>query len=208
MDNFKTKNTSWLGNHKSYILLHHTASGRWTAPAVIRQFQSPTSEASAHYIVDEFWKVFSMNTEKDILRHAWAWEWKGIKNNMNSYSIWIEVIWPIDWKSEFTDAQRVSVATLIKDIATRNNIPQANVIRHKDYAPKRKVDIYDSRWNRWFKTWWDYVASLFTTTDDIEKIKQAKVVETEVSKLRDLTKSEENKTKLHDFNERLRATYL
>ena len=42
----------------------------------------------------------------------------------------------------------------------------------------------------------------------IKKKEQAKVVESEVSKLRELTKSEDNKKVLHDFNERLRKTYL
>lgn len=209
MENFKTNNKSIWINKCEYIVLHHTATGAWTAKGVIEHFQDTKAKnrASAHYIVDENWVIYSMNTEKDILRHAGIGSLNWIVNNMNEYSIWIEVVGPLDWKFEFSDKQRVAVASLIKDIAKRNNITKEKVIRHKDYSVWRKVDIYDSFWNKDFTSRNDYVNSLFISEEDIKKSIQAKKVTEEVSKLRELTNSEDNKKILHDFNNRIRQTY-
>lgn len=163
---YKTPNKHPGTNTCDYIILHHTATGEGSAKGVIERFCNPNAKplASCHYVVDTNGDIYSIGNETDILWHAGVSEWKGLKDKYNSfwsYSIGIEVIWPLA-NGGFTDAQRVSVGQLIKDICTRHQIPEANILRHKDIAPTRKVDIYDSFWKNQYKTWEEYRGSLFT----------------------------------------------
>jgi len=155
-----TKNTSGKSNTKEYIILHHTATWYWSLKGVLNHFVNWS--ASCHYIVDTNWDIFKMNTDDDILRHAWLSS-REDKNSMNNYSIWIEVIWPLPW---FTDFQRKAVRLLILDLMSKYNIPYRNIIRHKDVSPKRKVDIYDEFWNTQYSSFKLYQNSFW----DIKKI--------------------------------------
>lgn len=40
------------------------------------------------------------------------------------------------------------------------NIPFTNVLRHKDIAPKRKIDIADTFWKNEYISWGQYIGSL------------------------------------------------
>lgn len=137
-DRITTKNSSGLGNTKEYIVLHHTWTGEWSLPGVLRGFQQWV--VSAHYVIDTDGAIVACNTDDDILRHAGPSSWDG-KTNINRYSIGIEVIGPLPG---FTDAQRVSLRRLVSDLIQKYTIPAKNIIRHKDIAPGRKVDPDDS----------------------------------------------------------------
>lgn len=206
MTQYQTPNTSGKGNKKSYIMLHHTATWAWSINWVIAHFKNPTSQASAHYVIDEKWNVHKFNTDDDILWHAGKWTREGIVDEMNRYSIGIELIWPLPG---FTDKQKVSLKVLVDELLTKYNISEEKIIRHKDYAPKRKVDVNDALWSSVSPTFYDWKTSFFwkQTQEDTEKSLQARKVTEEVSKLRNLTESQENKDKLHDFNNRVKTTY-
>lgn len=171
MIKYKTKNTSGLSNSREYIVVHHTATKEGTAQGVINWFVNG-DRASCHYLVDENGQIYSFNTEKDVLWHAGASSrWN--RKDMNKYSIGIEVIWPLSGKEQFTDAQRKSVAYLIKDISMRNNIKPENILRHKDVSPWRKVDIYDTFWNWKYNSRIDFVKSIFIVDDaKMSKVKE------------------------------------
>lgn len=49
-------------------------------------------------------------------------------------------------------------------------IPVENIIRHKDIAPGRKVDVDDSFWNNEYKTFTDYQNSYMTTPTNEQTI--------------------------------------
>lgn len=49
---------------------------------------------------------------------------------------------------------------LIQHLMSVFNIPNTKVIRHKDIAPRRKTDIADTYWNKKFKTFNEYTATL------------------------------------------------
>ena len=171
MQHFTTPNTSGLKNSCTYIMLHHTATGAGTVQSIMNSRKKPWG-LSCHYIVDENGQVYSFNTEKDVLWHAGKWSLNGIVDNMNSHAIGIEVIGPLaqSGDGQFTEAQRKSVSMLIKDIATRNWIKKENIIRHKDYTD-RKVDIYDTFWNKTHKTRTDYVQKILGLGDKPETVK-------------------------------------
>ena len=103
------------------------------------------------------WDKYKIWWTEQILWHAGVSEWKWLKD-MNRYSIWIEVVW-WNWK-EFPYEQRVSVKELIQHLMATFNIPKENVLRHKDIAPGRKIDIEDQFWNNKYKSWEEYQNSL------------------------------------------------
>lgn len=158
MIQLQTKNiTPWI-NTCEYIVTHHTWTWEWTIKGVLNTLTK--GAVSCHYIIDTTGDVYKIGEDKDILWHAWVSEWKW-KKDLNKYSIWIEIVWPLpNW---FTDKQRATHKTLIKELCKTHWIPKENCIRHKDIAPKRKTDIADSFWNWISKTWNDYINTLFIT---------------------------------------------
>lgn len=152
---FQTSNKSKWVNSREFIIIHHTATKHWTINGVLRTLT--VGNVSCHYVVDFNWDKYKIWNTTDILRHCWISEWNWRKN-MNKFSIGIEVIW-WSWE-EFPRDQRQSVRDLIEHLMFKFNIPKENVLRHKDIAPGRKVDIADSFWNHWFVSWKDYQDSL------------------------------------------------
>jgi N-acetyl-anhydromuramyl-L-alanine amidase AmpD len=147
-----SKITKWR-NTCEYILLHHTASWSsvpWTN--VVKYLAQNSAQVSVHYVVDRNWDVYKLADDKAICRHAWvsSWEWK---TDLNKYSIWIEIV---SDGTAFTDEQRNSVRELIKYLINKHNLNISKVVRHKDIAPGRKVDVGDNFWNNQFKSYSDY----------------------------------------------------
>jgi len=155
-ERLSTKNSSGLGNTKEYIVLHHTGTGEGSLSGVLRRLQYGT--VSAHYVIDTDGSIYAFNSDDDILRHAGPSSWEG-KTNLNQYSIGIEVIGPLPG---FTDAQRKSLRRLILHLMQKYAIPPTHIIRHKDIAPRRKVDPDDSLWAVAFPSFAAYQESYAT----------------------------------------------
>lgn len=154
-----TKSKSTGTNTCEFIILHHTGTKentiRWNL-----NYLTTSGKASVHYIVDTNGDIYKIGNDTDILWHAGRSEWQG-KTDLNKYSIGIEIIGPLsDWG--FTDAQRSSVSDLVRDLASKYEIPKANVLRHKDIAPGRKWDVADTFWNWSFWSYDQFINSLFT----------------------------------------------
>jgi N-acetyl-anhydromuramyl-L-alanine amidase AmpD len=109
-------------------------------------------------VIDTDGGIYQFNSDDDILRHAGPSSWDG-KTNLNQYSIGIEVIGPLPG---FTDAQRKSLRKLVLDLMQKYSIPSAHIIRHKDIAPRRKVDPDDSLWAVAFPSFAAYQESYAT----------------------------------------------
>jgi len=147
-------------NTCQFIILHHTATAENSINGVIKTLT--VGNVSCHYIVDTNGDIYKIGNDKDILWHAGESSWGKLKY-MNLYSIWIEVIWPLK-NGGFTNEQKVSVKNLILELSKKYAIPKENILRHKDIAPWRKVDISDTFWNGEFKTFEDYKINLFLNT--------------------------------------------
>jgi len=147
----QTKNKTKWTNTMQYIVLHHTGGGtyEWNIRTLT------VGDVSCHYVVWPDWKVAKIGEDKDILWHAGESKWKWL-NGMNSYSIGIEIV---NKEKTFTDQQRVSVRELVVYLIDKYGIPSGNIIRHKDIAPERKVDVYDEFRNNKYKTFADYQKS-------------------------------------------------
>lgn len=152
----QTKNTSGLGNTKEYIVLHHTWTGEGSLQWVLRTFQHWA--VSAHYVIDTNGSIYQFNTDDDMLWHAGPSNRDG-RTNLNQYSIGIEIIWPLPW---FTDAQRKALRVLVVDLMQKYRISSTHIIRHKDIAPRRKVDPDDSLWAVAFPSFTAYQESYAT----------------------------------------------
>lgn len=179
-DTLQTKNKSAGVNTCQFVVLHHTATAEGTIRGVLNTLT--TGAVSCHYVVDINGDVYKIGNDKDILWHAGESSWGNLKN-MNAYSIWIEVIWPLkNWG--FTDDQRKSVETLIKELAQKYAIPKENILRHKDIAPKRKTDIADSFWNVYWASWEEFKNNLFTNKPIMVKTKYTDLKDNLVAELK------------------------
>ena len=130
-----TKSVTAGVNTCEYIILHHTATARGTINGVLN-YLSTGGKASCHYVVDTNGDAYKIGNDKDILWHAGvsSWQGKSKNNSLNAFSIGIEVIGPLE-NDSFTDEQRNTVASLIKELAAKYGIPEERILRHKDIAP-------------------------------------------------------------------------
>lgn len=149
------EHTQWV-NTCEYIIVHHTGTGEWTIKWVLDGLYKRDDYASCHFVVDTNGDAYKIGDPKDILWHAGESSWKW-KKDMNKYSVWIEIIWQLA-DGGFTAQQKNTVRELTQHLMAALNISPENVLRHKDIAPKRKVDVADSFWK--VDSWADYQKSL------------------------------------------------
>lgn len=160
----ETKSKSTGKNTCEFVILHHTGTKEGTISWNVN-YLTTSGKASVHYIVDTNGDIYKIWNDTDILWHAGTSEWKW-KTNLNKYSIWIEIIGPLS-DGGFTDAQRSSVSDLVKDLASKYEIPKENILRHKDIAPGRKLDVADTFWNWKFWSYDQFIKSLFIKKENM-----------------------------------------
>ncbi|HEX6859032.1 MAG TPA: N-acetylmuramoyl-L-alanine amidase [Caulobacteraceae bacterium] len=121
------------------IVLHYT--GMPTGEAALERMRDPGAKVSAHYMVEEDGRVFSLVPEERRAWHAGKAYWLG-ETDINARSIGIEIVNPgheFGYR-EFPDAQIEAVIALIGDIRERWMVPDARILGHADVAPARKED--------------------------------------------------------------------
>ncbi|WP_300669015.1 N-acetylmuramoyl-L-alanine amidase [Soonwooa sp.] len=127
-----------------YIILHYTALDNDKSVMVLTQ-----QAVSAHYLVNSYDdnEIYLLVDENKRAYHAGVSNWRN-DQNLNDISIGIEIV-NGGWEQNstgtknfpgFPDEQVKKVASLVKDIATRYNIPPTNILAHSDIAPTRKQD--------------------------------------------------------------------
>lgn len=114
--------------------------GPWQSEDVLSD--ATLSRVSAHYVVDEAGKIYSLVPEEHRAWHAGASSWEG-EGDVNARAIGIEIVnGGHDFGlPDFADAQIDAVIQLLKDIFAR--WPELNakrVVGHSDVAPERKAD--------------------------------------------------------------------
>ena len=123
----------------SMIVLHYT--GMQGGEAALARLRDPTSEVSAHYMVEEDGRVFRLVPEERRAWHAGKSSWRGV-TDVNTASIGIEIVNPgheFGYR-DFTEAQVAAVIALVADIRTRWQVEDVNIVGHADVAPDRKED--------------------------------------------------------------------
>ena len=121
------------------IVLHYT--GMPTGEAALAKMCDPAAKVSAHYMVEEDGRIFSLVPEERRAWHAGKSFWKG-ETDINAVSVGIEVVNPgheFGYRP-FPEAQIEALADLIADVRSRWTIPDARILGHADVAPARKED--------------------------------------------------------------------
>jgi len=121
------------------IVLHYT--GMRSGKAALDRLRDPEAKVSAHYVVEEDGRVFSLVPEARRAWHAGVASWAGAID-INACSVGIEIVNPgheFGYR-DFPPAQIDAVIALIADIRTRWTIPGARILGHSDVAPARKQD--------------------------------------------------------------------
>lgn len=119
----------------SLVVLHYTAMP--TPEAALERLCAPVFEVSAHYLIAEDGRVFSLVDEAARAWHAGAGAW-GAVTDVNSASIGIELANP--GNAPFAAPLMASLEGLLAGIMTRHSIRPERVIAHSDCAPGRKID--------------------------------------------------------------------
>jgi N-acetylmuramoyl-L-alanine amidase len=123
----------------SMVVLHYT--GMRTAGEALARLCDPSSQVSAHYLIDEDGTVTCMVPEEKRSWHAGKSYWRG-ESDINSASIGIELVNPgheFGYRP-FPEPQMDALLPLLADMMDRHDIPRANVVGHSDVAPARKTD--------------------------------------------------------------------
>ena len=122
-----------------HIVIHYT--GMDTAESAIERLCDPKSGVSCHYMIDEMGAIYVLVDENHRAWHAGIAYWGGIRD-INSTSIGIELANPGHGNGycAFTEAQMLSLETLLDEILSRHTISPGNVLGHSDIAPGRKAD--------------------------------------------------------------------
>jgi N-acetylmuramoyl-L-alanine amidase len=136
------------GREVDILVLHYT--GMADAASALERMCDSHAKVSAHYMIDEDGRVFSLVSEERRAWHAGVACWRGARD-INDRSIGIELVNPgheFGYRA-FPEAQMLSLRDLARDILARHPIPPRNVVGHSDVAPSRKQDpgeLFDWKW--------------------------------------------------------------
>jgi peptidoglycan hydrolase-like protein with peptidoglycan-binding domain/LysM repeat protein len=141
--NYNSRNGTTIDS----IIIHHTASDNCSG--TISWVKNPSAQASSHYVIDKDGTIHQMVGDEKRAWHAGQAEIPGSPGDVNSRSLGIEIVNAGDGKTPFTDAQYASLSQLTAHLQQEYNIPQQNILGHKDVAPGRKTDPAENfDWNR------------------------------------------------------------
>lgn len=198
---FKGKDWSAVINTCSYIVLHHTAWG--TYESNIKILCKNNNNVSCHFIIWKGGEIAQISNPIYCTRHAWKSKRDG-KTSLNYYSIGIEIV--SDW-TNFNDKQRKSTRELVNYLINNYWISEQNIIRHKDIAPWRKIDVWDNFWNKNYSSWDKYQQSYSKETKTwLWRIwyNIIRLLIKKISKTWNTTENTSEKDILHKTNESLR----
>ncbi len=122
-----------------YIIFHYT--GMKSPASALKRLCDPTTEVSAHYLIDDDGHVFHLVDETQRAWHAGKSYWSGV-TDLNSASIGIELQNPghqFGYRA-FPKAQINALQALTTDIMRRHYLLPHAVLGHSDVAVGRKED--------------------------------------------------------------------
>lgn len=127
------------GARPDLVVLHYTAM--LTAEAALARLCDPAAEVSAHYLIAEDGRIWTLVPEAERAWHAGAGAWGGV-GDVNSRSIGIELAnaGPLDGFPPFSHPQMHALEALLGGIRDRWGIAAERVIGHSDMTPQRKAD--------------------------------------------------------------------
>jgi len=121
------------------IVFHYT--GMQSRVEAFKKLCCSKSKASCHYFIDEIGNITKIVPEKFSAWHAGKSAWKNFKF-LNKFSIGIELVNPghdFGYR-KFSKKQIHSLIKISKELITKYNIIDSNIVGHSDVAPLRKKD--------------------------------------------------------------------
>ncbi len=121
------------------VVLHYT--GMQSGAEALARLCDPLAKVSAHYLVEEDGRIFTLVAEERRAWHAGVSFWKS-ERDINGVSIGIELVNPGHefGYHAFAAAQIAALVGLLDDIRGRWEIPDSRILGHSDVAPDRKQD--------------------------------------------------------------------
>ena len=132
----------------SAIVLHHTSGG--TLSSVSTYFQNDESDVSSHYVIGKDGRITQPVPDGYRAWHAGKSSFQG-RDDVNDFSLGIELVNEGDGRDPFTDAQYSSLVRLVAWMCQTYGIPLDRITGHKDVAlpAGRKADPAENfDWNR------------------------------------------------------------
>ena len=131
-------------NSKKYIVLHHTGS---SAKSADNAFMNPNSKVSTHYLIDKYGNITKYANDDEVTYHAGLSKYNKDRT-FNNLAIGIEFEGDTN-NEDLTEDQYGAGVSLAKQLASKYNIPETNILSHKDITKLdngtyRKVDISDN----------------------------------------------------------------
>lgn len=121
------------------IVLHYT--GMRSGAEALDRLRDPQAKVSAHYLVEEDGRIFTLVPEERRAWHAGVSFWRG-ERDVNAVSIGVEIVNPgHEWGYRpFPEDQIAAVIGLVSDIRSRWIVEDQDIVGHSDVAPDRKED--------------------------------------------------------------------
>ena len=134
-----------------YIIIHYTNLP--STQASLKHLLNKRNKVSAHYLLDQKGKIYSLVNEKDIAWHAGISSWKADKLlNKKSIGIELQNTGTAGNYEKFPNQQISQLEKLILELQNKYNISNANILGHSDISPDRKIDPGPKfPWQRLFK---------------------------------------------------------
>ena len=134
-----------------YIIIHYTNLP--STQASLKHLLNKRNKVSAHYLLDQKGKIYSLVNEKDIAWHAGISSWKADKLlNKKSIGIELQNTGTAGNYEKFSNQQISQLEKLILELQNKYNISNANILGHSDISPDRKIDPGPKfPWQRLFK---------------------------------------------------------
>ncbi|MEI8165316.1 MAG: N-acetylmuramoyl-L-alanine amidase [Chloroflexales bacterium] len=125
------------------LVIHYTAT--WTANSPRSWLCNPSSQVSAHYLIDRDGTVDALVDPADAAWHAGASHWlehRSVRGSLNATSLSYELVNPNNGKTLATAPQIDALARLLARDALTYGIPldRQHVVGHYEIAPGRKTD--------------------------------------------------------------------
>ena len=153
------------------LIIHCAAHSGKEMIEVLREKQ-----LSTHYIIDEDGQIYQTVSETKRAWHAGVSSWRNM-DNLNHYSIGIELSSTSMGQSEYPFKQIDSLCKLSRQIIRHYQIPATNIAAHSDVAPTRKPDPGKAfPWQylaaKGVGQWYDLKDKDKMQLDDVEKLLQ------------------------------------
>jgi AmpD protein len=125
--------------HSSY---NREGEDLYSVSGVVKEYES--YGVSAHYLIDRAGTIYRLVEDKNIAYHAGVSRMSDGRENVNDFSIGVEMLNTLD--GQYTEAQYKAVNNLIAYL--KKQYPIKFVVGHNNIAPDRKTDPWNFDWKK------------------------------------------------------------